>query len=522
MGTKDTQFTEKIDMEKNPDRLMPTCDPDKYLAVFAPEVKRGKEGESLKGQLILFNIATGRTEDLVDLGYGPFHWVYTANHRHFFIAYRPDLTAKYYEIIHYNIAEQTTEKLPNYTLKLDDLVLSYDETKLYALIPGEDQKNPGKVDVLSYDPLVVQASIPAEVNPYSLFPLSADQFVLIDADEGNRKKTGVIKIYNSSDNTISQDFKLEPPYRLNSYWYKNDQTLILVSDTRQRSYAFKVGADGIAMNEIPKNWRKFKYVKEMDSLLLFTPSEFVKIDYALGVEQSCNAGVLGTEYDIEELPDMKMAILYSPQGGNVKFIDIQDKMVMVKSASCGRASAKFGNFMANLLVNAMLTYSSYSYYNGYYYHNYYVYNMNLFRNGNAVAVNPDQSKFYILRRDTRDITIFQGNFNKPTYIVPGEPPITMFQIKKPMLQTLVVSGKKIYQLNEDDSLSLVYQFKEPISDCFFLWEEQRLIILTDRDLMVMDPENLEVKNDFMLWGDPARNYTRLKKSEQQYYLIPAL
>ena len=71
MGTNDNEFTEKIDMEKNPDRLMPTNDPDKYLAIFAPEVKRGKEKDAQKGQLILYNIATGRTEDLVEIGYGP-------------------------------------------------------------------------------------------------------------------------------------------------------------------------------------------------------------------------------------------------------------------------------------------------------------------------------------------------------------------------------------------------------------------------------------------------------------------
>jgi hypothetical protein len=522
MGAGDTQFTEKIDMEKNPDRMMPTDDPNKYLAIFAPEVKKGKEKDAQKGQLILFNIATGRTEDLVDLGYSPFNWVYTKDHRHLFISYRPELTSKYYEILHYDIAGKTTEKLPDYSIKLDDLILSYDEAKLYALIPGEDGKTPGRVDVLSYGPLAVETSIQTDVNPYNLFPLSADKFALIDADEKNRKKTGAIKIYNTSDNTIGEDFKLDPPYKLNSYWYKDDQTLILVSNARRNSYAFKVTAAGIKMNEIPTSWLRFKYVKEADSLYLYTSSQFIMIDYTQEKIQSCDAGVLGGFYDIEEVPDMKMVVLFNPQGGNVKFINIQDNIKMVKSASCGRASAKFGNFMANLVVSAVLTYGSYSYSNGYYYHNYYVYNVNLFRNGNAVAANPDKAKFYILRRDTRDITVFQSSFDKPTYIVPKEAPITMYQIKKPNLKTLVVSGKEIYQMNEDDSLSPVYEFKEPVSDCLFFGEKNRLIILTDRNMLVMDPESLEVKNDMLFFGNPDEKYTRLKKGQMRYDMIPAM
>jgi len=77
MGAKDTQFAEKIDMEKNPDRLMPTNDPDKFLVIFAPEVKKGHEKDAQKGELTLFNVNSGKTEDLVELGYGPFNWTYS-------------------------------------------------------------------------------------------------------------------------------------------------------------------------------------------------------------------------------------------------------------------------------------------------------------------------------------------------------------------------------------------------------------------------------------------------------------
>jgi len=165
-------------MEKNPDRMMPTNDPDKYLAIFAPEVKRGKEKDAQKGQLILYNINSGRTEDLVELGYGPFNWVYTKDHKHFFITYRPALTSDYYELLHYNIAEKTTEKLADFAKNVNDLVLSYDETRLYALIPGDEKskdKEPGKVQVLSFGPLAVVTTLQMDVNPQALFVLGPEK-----------------------------------------------------------------------------------------------------------------------------------------------------------------------------------------------------------------------------------------------------------------------------------------------------------------------------------------------------------
>lgn len=525
MGAYDTEFTEKIEMEKNPDRLMPTGDPDKYLAIFAPEVKKGKEKDAQKGQLIVYNIATGRTEDLVDMGYSPFNWVYTDDHNHIFITYRPTLTSDYYELLHYNIAEKTTEKIADFTKKITDLALSYDESKLFALIPGE-KKTPGKIEVLSYEPLQVNQTIEMDVNPQGLFALSPDRFTVIDADEKIRKKPGAIKIFDAADCSMVEDFKFDPPYTLTNHWYKDDETLITMVTSKvsgkDKTYACKVTSDGIKTQELPPVWYKVHYENDMDSLFILTGTQFFVIDYELDQVTFCDTGSNTQYHTLNYIPETKMVILFTPQGGKVKFIDLgmYNKPKMVKSSSCGRASAKFGNFMTNLLVSVAL--SSMSYYSSYNYGYYYVYSVNLFRNGTSVAADPEESKYYVLRNDTRDITVFTDFFETVSYVVPPEAPLTMYQVKRTKPKTMVVTGKKIYQINADNSLTLVYEFKQEVSLCFFFEEENRLIVVTEQNLLVMDPETLEVKNDYLFYGNPDEKYTHLKKGEQRYYFIPSM
>jgi hypothetical protein len=60
MGENDTQFTEKLSLNKNPDLIMKTFDPDKYLAIFTPG-KRKIEDQGSKEKFcsnFLFNLTT--------------------------------------------------------------------------------------------------------------------------------------------------------------------------------------------------------------------------------------------------------------------------------------------------------------------------------------------------------------------------------------------------------------------------------------------------------------------------------
>ncbi len=115
MDGKSAEFIEKLEMNKNPDYLMPTNKPDKFLAIYTPEITEGKSGlfsrkkldSAQPGQLILFNVATGRTEDLIELGYGPFNYDCTEDRKHFAITYRTSLEdSSTFETLYYNIAEQ--------------------------------------------------------------------------------------------------------------------------------------------------------------------------------------------------------------------------------------------------------------------------------------------------------------------------------------------------------------------------------------------------------------------------------
>ena len=532
MGANDTQFMEKIDIEKNPNLMMPTNDPDEYLAIFAPKVKKGKEKNAQKGQLILFNVKSGKTEDLVDLGFGPFNWTYTDDHKHFFITYRPMLTSDYFELLHYNIEAKTSETMANFAKKINDLVVSADGSRLYVLIPGDEKdkdKTPSEVQVISFGPLAVEKTLPMDVNPQALFALSPEKFVVIDADEKNNKKSGDIKVFKSADCSLSDDFKFDAPYKVKNYLYKDYHTLITMVDAKvdtpsQKSFACKITSDGMKTTEIPDRWHDAKYYKDSakDYLFLFTVGQFIIMDYTQDKLLKCKIDLSSIYYNINYLPETNLAILFPTQSGNVKFIDLNlNEPKLVESLSCGRTIAKFGNFLSDLVVSVALSelasVGSMGYYN--------IYAVNLFHGGVSVATVPDNSKYYILSRNTRDITIIPATFafEKPIYIVPQDPPLAMYQVKRPALQILIVSGNEIYQLNTaDDSLKSVHAFKELVNDCLFFEGANRLIILTDRDLLVIDPATLEVKNDLMLWGDPDQKYTRLKKGEQRYYFIPTL
>ncbi len=522
MGENDIQFTEKIDIQKNPDRIMPTDDPDRYLGIYVPEVKKGKEKDAQQGQLIIYNIATGRTEDLVDLGYGPFYYTYTKDYRHFFISYRPTLSAGYYELLHYNIPEKTTERLADLAQNINYLVLSYDETAIYVLIPGEDKKTPGKIQVISYSPFAVSATIPTEVNPRSLFILDSEKLVLVDADETNKKQSGALKMIEVADYSVSQAFKFEAPYKVYNYWYQDDQTLFTTVDAAKgKSFVCKTTFTGIKINEIDSDWFEISYAKDIDSLFLLGKNDFRVIDYGQNEELVCKTGSNVYDkkrYTMSYIPEMKQVIVYCPGGGKVKFIDLAETK-MIKVANYGRASAKFGNFMANLIVSVALTSLSYNAYD----YGYYTYSVNMFKSGTAVSADSAKSRYYIMRHDTRDITVFEDDFAKVSYLVPEETPITMYQIKKPKLQSLVITGKKIYLINSEDLvLKPIHEFKETVKDCLFLEEENRLILITDRNLLIIDPASMEIKNDFMLYGNPEEKYTRIKKGEQRYYFIREL
>lgn len=142
----------------------------------------------------------------------------------------------------------------------------------------------------------------------------------------------------------------------------------------------------------------------------------------------------------------------------------------------------------------------------------------------TISISPDKSKFFIFNKLSDDITVFNQNYENEAYIViKNDKCLGMFLVKKPALQTILVTSKKILKLDYDNNALIpLYDFAKKIEDALLFSDEIRTIVLSDSEVVVLDSNSLEVKNSFKLMTDKKEKYTILKPGGQRYYFIPSL
>jgi hypothetical protein len=508
MGENDTSFAEKIDFEKNPHLIMKTADPNKYLAIYAPEdnskLPDKKTKESTPGLLIIFNIDTGRTEDLVDLGFWPFRWNYTQDHKHFFITYKPTPDSKSFEMLHYNVEEKESDKLSISASEITDLSFACDESKLYLVanqtINSKKDETVSDLLTITYSPLTIENTMSSDQKILGLYILSQDRIALLNLDWKHKAKS--LTLIDAQDNTIVQEQKLKRIYSITS-WFEKERILIVAGfETKDTGFGLtgkgqfcKVSTNGIQFTEPSKPWIDFEYIPEKDCLYILSESRLEVIDYKNSISNLCDTGYNiyhDSFYKIYRLPDSNIAAIYCFENSEVKFYDLNENKIL-KIVNCGRSGVKFLLSFFNVDSKTVIT------------------------------TNQDQSKYFVLNRATKDITVLDQDFNKPNFIVPPEPPVGMYQIKKPILITLITTGKKIYKLNEASSeLEPIHEFKEETKATYFYEDENRIIFLSDKELLVINSETLKIENQFFLYGDPNEKYTKLQPGAKRYNFIRAL
>ncbi len=375
MGKNDSEFSEKIDMEKNPDYMMATDNPDIYLAIFAPEnvqkTKKQDQPEPQKGQLIIFDVTTGRTDDLVELGYAPFQWVYTKDRSQFYISYKPTPDSENLELLRYNITDKTYEKLDNFAKEVSQLILSNDESSLYALVPSNKQrKETGQILILNTSPLSITHALPTNNNPHSLFLIGSDKLAIIDVDPKNRKGSGVLRIINSYDYSTIEEKVFPSPFKINNIWNSDSETLITIASRAQKNHIFKSSPDNVIVNEIDSFLLDFKYDTDKNCLYLLNSKNFQILNYNDDNQLTvCETDINKYDvynYQINLIPNSDIAALYCLAGGKLKLIDLTDNSLLTK-VSYGRSGKKFRNFMSNLVVSLALSVVTSYPYGGYYY-----------------------------------------------------------------------------------------------------------------------------------------------------------
>jgi hypothetical protein len=547
MGGKSTEFVEKLDMDKNPDYLMPTHNPDKFLAIYLPEITEGKRGifgnkkeeDIVKaGELILFNVATGRTEDLIQLGFSPFNYEYTEDHRHFVITYRTgradDST---FEILYYNIPEQKSQKLtlPKWTKVVNQIVISPQSEQILLLLDNKKRKltikesksgygSFGKISgspelvTLSFQPLAVKNELALESCPLWMYSITPERAVLIcqnylnisDAKDrsGDYIGAGTIRLLNPKDHSIIKDYKTYPA-NIYHHWYEKDKVLILnyyatESGLRKdlREIYMKIDTASTMSNEFTIPTGNFEYLGDKNCLYVITEDNLTVIDYKTGDTIPCETGSnssAGGYYEFLRVPDTDVAAIYKFEKSSVKFFDLNENRI-IKKVICGRGLLKALNSMYRGFLGRSTGTET------------------------TISVSPDKSKFFIYNRLSDDVTVYDQNYEKQAFIsVKNDTCLGMYWVQKPALQTILIGKKKIYKLDYDNNMLIpLYTFAKGIAAAYLFSDETRSMVLSDNEIVVLDSKNLEVKNNFKLFIEKKEPDMKLQPGDQQYYFIPNL
>ncbi len=499
MGNEETAFTERMDLEKNPDMLMRTKHPDRFLAVYAPRFQQDKQGRIIKyyqpGNLTIINLSTGRTEDLVELGYLPFMHAYTKDHRDFFMIYQGQPNGMP-ELLYYNTSALKSKKLTSFAKQIRLLEVSEDQKNLYIVTsPERDKYQLLTVNIAS---LEIKNSLTLDNHPDNLFVLGNDRIALIDTHPkgSNSRTNGSVKLIDTQNNSIIEERKFTF-VKGQFQWYSDVKTLIIITADKKMSRCYKLTREGFRYYQIPDEWIDYSYLAAKDLLYILTTDSLKVIDYKNSATRMVNTEGPNDDpenYHFYHLPNSNWAIIYCVKTGDVKFFDIQNNKI-VKKVNCGRTGIK--------ILKTLL--------------------MSMDDTGTVVTINQSATRFYILNRATNDITVFDESFKRITYIVPREPLLAMYQVRQPNLETIVITEKGVYRINEQDAtLAPIYQFISLSQPAFFQEEAKRIILMTNQELLVIDPVSFTIKNKFDLFIGANEKYTRLKPGDQRYYFIRPL
>ncbi len=509
MGENDTQFIEKLSLNKNPNLIMKTFDPNKYLAIFTPgerkndgqKTTKNNTEEIVAGQLVVINIATGRTEDLVELGYYPFRWTYSSDYKHFFVSYRPSLSSNTVELLHYDITNFKTEKIDGFAQNMVDLKISVDNSKIYAWIT--DKNEGSHILGLKYAPFEIINKFAPSEDPAEFFTLGSNRVAVIE--KSPKHKEGLVQLINMDNNVIldEQIFKGGGLYD----WNEEERVLILGIDRPKinsfgkivgKGKFFRIDGDDIRSWEISKPWLTFTYVPERDLLYIILEKQLAIVSFdsePLILETGRNYDQSGSTYYFYEymaLQDSDLGLIYCSYNGEIKFIDLTENKLL-KTVRCGKkgrwALASFFGAEAKA----------------------------------SITTNPEKTIFYVLNRATQDITVLDQDFNQVSVLTsPGkeEKLLGMYQVKDPVLQTLVTTKKGIYKMSPDNhKLDSIYTFKSETAHTYFYQDKKQLIFLSDDELLVFDSASLQLNNQFDLYADPEPTGTQSTQRKMKYHFI---
>jgi len=535
-------FSKTIKMEKVPDLLMKTADPDKYLAIYGPDPAEEEEGNffaslfskketeekktGIAGRLILFNVKTGRTEDLVDLGFAPFNWEYTEDRQHFFITYRvSEADDSAYELLHYNVTEMTcaTLELPKLTKRVDQIAINQDLDHVYLLLDNEDRISAKNQKIIGQPQLLtvkirdfkVEASIDLDHAPLSFQVLEKNKGVLICQDWEIKSYyiNGKLRRYIDIGNGSVTLFDLEKQKPLEKYkvdegsiywqWFPEEKITMVHYQSREsytkRIYHFlKFSGEGVESKDFTTEPVHFAYYPEDDKLYILHKDTLSIVDYRTNRTATYATGnnmYKKYPYLFSKLPASDLAVIYSVEEGKVKFYDLKENKVERKALS-GRTWGKVAYLFKTIISKPAAARTT-------------------------ITANAEQDKLYVYNRMSNDITVYNRSFQPEKYIVTPEPAYDIYQITEPAMKTLVFTGKNLYVVAGNE-LELLHCFTKKSDRFFVASEKNRVIIVSETELLVLEPETLKTEKQIKFFVGRDEKYTKLKAGEQRYFFIQTL
>ncbi len=428
--------------------------------------------------MILFNIATGRTEDFVEIGYHPFRWTHTKDYKHFFISYRKLPGSNMTELIHYDMTAQKAEISEDIPGLLKDLVLGIDETRLYATTATAKDKS--QLITLSYGPLKIEHTLPTEKAPGYVYFLSEDIMALVSYAwiDYAFVKGGSVMLLNVKDYKPVQKMEFcKSRTRIYSRWFKKERILIIIDGYKEyRPDVYKVTSAGIIKNTAGAPWGNFLYLPDLDRLYLLGMEDIEEFDYPNQKQLKIETGVnysIGQNayfyYNLFQIPDTHILAMYSSVNGKGKFYSMTEHKV-IANVTCGRPNKRFKILLGHP-SEAELT------------------------------VNQDKTRFFMVCVASKDITVFDEKYNVLDYIIPEDAPLSIFQVKKPMLRTLVATVKSLSAIGSDSkTLELIAQY-ERSEWAQFYEDENKILFWTNKEFFILKKDTFEIVARYSFYGD---------------------
>jgi hypothetical protein len=322
---------------------------------------------------------------------------------------------------------------------------------------------------------------------------------------------GSIKLINTLENKVVQENQLLPT-EVYTQWFEDQKTLIVACNSysmavsrvnskesaliRGKGMFYKVTENDIQASKVTSEWVNFEYYPEQDQLHMISQRTLETINFSDGSYKKVKIKLLEIskrqplfENHLYRIPGSNLGIIYSYNDTLIQVFDF-NKGKVVDDMKTGRGLSRF---LGNWFHKAPKT---------------------------IVNTNEDQSSIYFFSASSGDITILNQKLKRTGFIVPSDELLDVYQIKKPAWNTLVATTKGLYQLDyAKNALTAIYEFKDKIEDISFIEDNNRLLVIADRDFLVLDTAALSITQHISLFGDPDQTYTKLKKGEQRYYFV---